>query len=157
MKSLRSTPVQAVSSKYCFEAVRGVTAHFYNLCANGKSCVVNDKSIKGLLSLTDGGAPNLCASCTAATVPYWNKLPSDVKNCSTVLSFKVRLEGFKKEMISKNSVNDFYFWNVSNEVLGKIEGPSYLSNKETHNEYLWFHPFVAKKRFVNLYSTGKYK
>ena len=48
--------------------VRGVTAHFYNLCANGKSCVVNDKSIKGLLSLTDGGAPNLCASCTAATV-----------------------------------------------------------------------------------------
>jgi len=89
-------------------------------------------------------------------IPYWNKLPSDVKNCSTVLSFKVRLEGFKKEMISKNSVNDFYFWNVSNEVLGKIEGPSYLSNKETHNEYLWFHPFVAKKRFVNLYSTGKY-
>ena len=67
MKSLRSTPVQAVSSKYCL-TVRGVTAHFYNLCANGKSCVVNDKSIKGLLSLTDGGAPNLCASCTAATV-----------------------------------------------------------------------------------------
>ena len=89
-------------------------------------------------------------------IPYWNKLPSDVKNCSTVLSFKVRLEGFKKEMISKNSVSDFYFWNVSNEVLGKIEGPSFLSNKETHNEYLWFHPFVAKKRFVNLYSTGKY-
>ena len=68
----------------------------------------------------------------------------------------VRASTIKKEMISKNSVNDFCFWNVSNEVLGKIEGPSYLSNKETHNEYLWFHPFVAKKRFVNLYSTGKY-
>ena len=38
----------------------------------------------------------------------------------------------------------------------KIEGASYVSNKEKHNDYLWFHPYVAKKRFINLYSTGKF-
>ena len=49
-----------------------------------------------------------------------------------------------------------FFWNVSNEVLIRIEGASYASNKEKHNDYLWFHPYVAKKRFINLYSTGKF-
>ena len=38
----------------------------------------------------------------------------------------------------------------------KIEGASYVSNKEKHNDYLWLHPYVAKKRFINLYSTGKF-
>ena len=89
-------------------------------------------------------------------IPYWNKLPPDVKNSVTVLSFKIKLEGFKKDMISKSITNDCFFWNVSNEVLIRIEGASYASNKEKHNDYLWFHPYVAKKRFINLYSTGKF-
>ena len=45
-------------------------------------------------------------------------------------------------------------WN--NNILIRIEGASYASNKEKHNDYLWFHPYVAKKRFINLYSTGKF-
>ena len=63
---------------------------------------------------------------------------------------------YKKDMISKSITNDCFFWNVSNEVLIRIEGASYASNKEKHNDYLWFHPYVAKKRFINLYSTGKF-
>ena len=43
----------------------------------------------------------------------------------TVLSFKIKLEGFKKDMISKSITNDCFFWNVSNEVLIRIEGASY--------------------------------
>ena len=35
----------------------------------------------------------------------------------------------------------------------KIEGPSYLANKETHNAYLLKHPYAAKKRFINLSTT----
>ena len=66
------------------------------------------------------------------------------------------LESFKKDMISKKVVNVFHFWNVSNEVIERIEGPSYVSNKIRHNEYLLSHPFVAKNRFINLSSTGKY-
>ena len=57
---------------------------------------------------------------------------------------------------SKSITNDCFFWNVSYEVLARIEGASYISNKEKHNDYLWFHPYVAKKRFINLYSTGKF-
>ena len=29
--------------------------------------------------------------------------------------------------------------------------------KKKHNDhYLWFHPYVAKKHFISLYSTGKF-
>ena len=48
------------------------------------------------------------------------------------------------------------FWNVSDEVLIRIEGAGCVSNKEKHNNYLWFHPYVAKKHFTNLNSTGKF-
>ena len=57
-------------------------------------------------------------------IPYWNKLPPDVKNSVTVLSFKIKLEGFKKDMNSKSITNDCFFWNVSYEVLARIEGAS---------------------------------
>ena len=42
-------------------------------------------------------------------IPYWNKLPPDVKNSATVLSFKIKLEGFKKDMNSKSITNDCFF------------------------------------------------
>ena len=51
-----------------------------------------------------------------------------------------------------------YFWNVLNEVLGKIERTNHVINKEfKHNEYLKLNPRVAKKRYINLYSSGKYR
>ena len=59
-------------------------------------------------------------------------------------------------MVSKSITNYCFFWNVSNEVLVRIEGASYVSKKEKHSNYLWFHPHVAKKRFINHYSTGKF-
>jgi len=37
------------------------------------------------------------------------RLPPDVKNSVTVLSFKIKLEGFKKDMISKRITNDCFF------------------------------------------------
>ena len=50
-----------------------------------------------------------CSFLPGRIIPYWNKLPTEVKNCLTVLSFKTRLEGFKKDMISKCIINDFHF------------------------------------------------
>ena len=67
------------------------------------------------------------------------------------------LDSFKKDMISKNvDFNILHLWNVSNEVSARIEGPSYVSNKERHNEYLLSYPIVAKNRFIILSFTGKY-
>ena len=46
--------------------------------------------------------------------------------------FKANLESFKKGCISINENN---FWGVSRVLLEKIEGPSYLQNKEKQNDY----------------------
>ena len=45
---------------------------------------------------------------------------------------------------------DNHHWKVSDEVISRIEGDNYLENKSKHNDYLWFHPYVAKKKFINL-------
>ena len=43
------------------------------------------------------------------------------------------------------------FWEMSDKVLSRIENENYLENKFIHNEYLALHPFVAKKKFINLH------
>ena len=88
-------------------------------------------------------------------IPFWNKLPSEIKSSASVLTFKIKLDEFKKRNVSGTNVGQF--WEVGNEVLSRIEGINYIENKVKHNQYLWFNPYVAKKKFVNLYSTGKYQ
>ena len=83
-------------------------------------------------------------------LPFWNALPVFVKNSYSVNNFKINLEIFKSDCISKGIMNDHHHWSISNEVIGKIEGANYLENKKRHNDYLWFHPYVAKKQFINL-------
>ena len=84
-------------------------------------------------------------------ISYWNKLPSDVKNSDSVDGFKINLEKFKVNSIRKNVNSNGQFWEVSRDVLQRIEGPSYLENKLVHNEFLKLNPFVAKKKFINIY------
>ena len=48
-------------------------------------------------------------------------------------------------MNNKVNCNCNNFWDVSDSVLPKIEGPSYLENKATHNNYLKINPYAAKK------------
>ena len=77
-----------------------------------------------------------------------------MKRSESVLIFKIKLEEFKKSKLADETATVGQFWDVSNEVLSRIEGSNYAANKAKHNEYLWFNPHVAKKRFINLYSTG---
>ena len=42
------------------------------------------------------------------------------------------------------------------DVFSRIEGRGYLENKAGHDEYLKRNPFAARKKFMNLYSTGEY-
>ena len=57
-------------------------------------------------------------------INYWNKLPSYVRTSSNVEEFKVNLEGFKINNFDiKDSGN---FWEISDEVIYKIEGISYV-------------------------------
>ena len=82
---------------------------------------------------------------------YWNKLPINVKTATSVDKFKGQLQQFKINVKCGNvSVQDGNFWEVSDEVLSRIEGENYLANKLEHNKYLSSHRFVAMKKSINL-------
>ena len=82
-------------------------------------------------------------------INYWNKLPPYVRTSTSVAEFKINLEDFKMKNIKvKDSGN---FWEVSDEVLCKIEGKSYVQNKDKQNEFLKRNPYVAKKKGINIY------
>ena len=81
-------------------------------------------------------------------IKYWNKLPNTVKHSSSVLDFKVNLDSFKNNCKLNDTGN---FWEVSDEVINKIEGVSYVRNKEKQISYLKSNPAVAKRKGVNLF------
>ena len=138
-----------------FKAASGLTQYGEDIFCFGRSgmnLVSNSRCTNGNTKVK-----NLQRSfLPERVIPYWNKLPSEVKNSESVLSFKVRLEEFKKRCLANSITSDNNFWNVSGEVLSRIERGEYIENKEKHNEYLWFNPHVAKKRFINIYSSGVY-
>ena len=82
---------------------------------------------------------------------FWNKLPVDVKNSSCLNGFKSGLETFKNHTKSLGICDSRNFWELSDEVLNRIEGENYLENKAKHNIYLKENPFVAKKKFINIH------
>ena len=84
-------------------------------------------------------------------ISYWNKLSSEIKSAISVNDFKNKLQKFKVNVkCSKIAVHEGQFWEMSDKVLSRIEDDNYLENKLVHNKYLALHPFVAKKKFINL-------
>ena len=81
----------------------------------------------------------------------WNKLPSDVKNSESLDIFKSNLELFKSKTRALGISGCGNYWEISDEVLNRIEAGSYLENKMRHNEYLKDNPLAAKKKFINLH------
>ena len=55
----------------------------------------------------------------------------------------------KVQRLSRNFLNN-------SDMLSRIEGQGYLENTAMHTEYLKINPFVARKKFINLYSTGEH-
>ena len=82
---------------------------------------------------------------------FWNKLPSYVKNSQSVNSFKNNLDKCKYVCLSLGGREQGHFWEVSFKVLDRIENNNYLLNKEKHNSYLKLNPYVAKKKFINIF------
>ena len=89
------------------------------------------------------------ASLSQRVACYWNKLPSHVKSSTDVHSFKINLEQYKVDNLDKNG----YFWEVSDKVLNRIEGASYVENKNKQNEYLKNNPDVAIRKGINLFGS----
>ena len=83
-------------------------------------------------------------------VNLWNKLPMYVKQSDSVDSFKINLQTYKNEHTDSDRVHVGNYWDISDEVLSRIEGPNYVDNKKKHNAYLKMKPFVARKKFINI-------
>ena len=81
----------------------------------------------------------------------WNKLPTEVKILSSLNVFKSNLELFKCKTKALRICGTGNFWEISDEVLNRIEGVNYLENKLKHNTYLKDNPIVAKKKFINIH------
>ena len=81
----------------------------------------------------------------------WNKLPTEVKISSSLNVFKSNLELFKCKTKALGMCGTGNFWEISDEVLNRIEGVNYLENKLKHNTYLKDNPIVAKKKFINIH------
>jgi hypothetical protein len=129
-----------------FKAVNNISGYdssMFKVSRSGSNLVSRPRSNRGSTKLQ-----NLQRSfLTERVIVAWNKLPVYVKNADSVLVFKIRLEQYKKDNLSEASGN---FWEASNEVLARIETLNYFDNKDQHNVYLWFNPFVARKRFINI-------
>ena len=81
----------------------------------------------------------------------WNKLPVEVKISSSLNVFKSNLGMLKCKTKALGIRNTGKFWEISDEVLNRIEGVNYLENKLKHNTYLKDNPIVAQKKFINIY------
>ena len=133
-----------------FKIVKGISSY-------GKNMFNISRSGQNIISRANNSNPTRIYNLrknfiTERVIKYWNKLPSFVKDSDNILNFKINLNIYKD---GKHSDAEGHFWEVSEMVLSKIEGPNYLYNKGKHNEYLHRNPWVAKKKFINLYKSQK--
>ena len=77
---------------------------------------------------------------------YWNKLPINVINSSSVNGFKNSLDNFRTKGITKDLHGQY--WEVSSEYFNRIA----VSEKSRYNytKYMREHPYYAKYRKVNI-------
>ena len=76
---------------------------------------------------------------------YWNKLPSDVKCSSSVDTFKVNLEKYKRRYL-KEGVTQGHFWELGSMLLSKITNESH----DSYVDYMISNPIIAKHKKINL-------
>ena len=81
---------------------------------------------------------------------FWYKLPIEVKTALNLNVFKSNLEMFKGRTKALGIYGSGNFWDISDDVLNRIESGNYLENKMRHNSFLKDNPFVARKRFINI-------
>ena len=108
------------------------------------------KLINGTSITSDNSINNLLKSFMPnRIIKYWNLLPNNVKMSADVNSFKENLDIYKED--NSNLLDRGNYWEISHEVLNKIEGPNYARNKSVQNFYLLANPKVAKRKGINIY------
>ena len=131
---MRGDLIEVFKSKHCLSQLNGV----FRFGRSGLNII--SKSSKSLNSKIDSVKRNFIDERVKS---FWNMLPS--LNC-----FKYELETYKKKCSKYGESSKGHFWELSCEVLNRIERNGYVENKNLHNEYLKKNPFEAKAKFINL-------
>ena len=76
----------------------------------------------------------------------WNSLPLFVKISKSVENFKINLDKHKRTSINVGQ----NYWDVSEELLGKIESVTSDSSRNNYVEFMRDNPWVAKRRGINV-------
>ena len=78
---------------------------------------------------------------------FWNRLPYSVKsNCPNVDSFKSKLDSFRDKGYVAGVQGQF--WELSYEIFDRVEVSD--SHRKQYRDYMTEHPFVARRRKVNI-------
>ena len=82
-------------------------------------------------------------------IGFWNKLPVEVKLSKSAENFKVNLQNYKV----KSSDIKGNFWDVSKEVINRIDTPSSLAGRSKFNQFVIDNPWYARKRGINTFNA----
>ena len=74
-------------------------------------------------------------------VNFWNKLPEELRLSKNVVDFKIRLESYKKDNISKKG----NYWDLSDEIFSRIND----TNRESYVVFMQENQYIAKRRGIN--------
>ena len=138
-RRMRGDLIEVFKSKHCLSQLNGV----FRFGRSGLNII--SKSSKSLNSKIDSVKRNFIDERVKS---FWNMLPCEVKNVSSLNCFKYELETYKKKCSKYGESSKGHFWELSCEVLNRIERNGYVENKNLHNEYLKKNPFVAKAKFI---------
>ena len=78
----------------------------------------------------------------------WNKLPIEVEISSSLNIFKSNLEIFNRKTIALKGCCSGNFWEISYEVMNRIEGLNYLENKIRHDRFLKITLVLLKRNLL---------
>ena len=78
---------------------------------------------------------------------YWNKIPAEVKEASSVDAFKARLEQYKAKTIASGAPSCGHYWELSDMLISKINDSA---NHDSYANYMSANPSFARFKGVNV-------
>ena len=113
---------------------------FRGLCMYGKTLLKFSRS--GMNIVLKSNRPHV-NKFELRVVNYWNKLPEELRLANSVVDFKVGLEAYKKDNISKQG----NYWELSDEIFNRIND----NNRESYVSFMKENDYIAKRKGINIY------
>ena len=132
-------------------SVDQVWMRFCNFVSLKKICFSMNIVSKIKCNITSSQSRNILeAFLPERVMPYWNVQSLDVKNSYSVNNLNINLDYVKKNHIILKWFCCDHHGKCLMKWWSRIEGYNHFENKSYHDDYLWLHPYLAKKMFINL-------